>query len=108
MEAPEPVRVFLFAVAVLGLIGLELWAVGQTSFTEGAKVQPWPFLARLLLFVGACLVTDLSYSKILFLPLLLYSYLAINKRLSYLLALLGVTVLLGISLSNFREMGGVL
>ncbi|MEL6777444.1 MAG: sensor histidine kinase [Cyanobacteria bacterium J06597_16] len=108
VEAPEPVRVCLFAVAVLGLIGLELWAVGQMGFTEGAKVQPWPFLARLLLFVGACLVTDLSYSKILFLPLLLYSYLAINKRLSYLLALLGVTVLLGISLSNFRGIGGLL
>ncbi|MEL6259472.1 MAG: sensor histidine kinase [Cyanobacteria bacterium J06626_6] len=56
-----------------------------------------PFVARFLLFVTACLVTDLNYSKILFLTLLLYSYLAVSKRLSYFLAVLGVAVLFGLA-----------
>ncbi|MEO0647691.1 MAG: sensor histidine kinase [Cyanobacteria bacterium J06650_10] len=57
------------------------------------------------MFIVACLVTDLSYSKILFLPILLYSYLAISQRLSYLLAIIGVTTLLAFSLFNVNGIG---
>lgn len=105
IDAPEPVRLLLFVIAVVGLIVLDLCAVGKMSFAKSTKIQLMPFLARLFLFVSACLVTDLSYSKILFLPLLLYSYLAVNQYLSYALAVLGVSILLAIGLSDFRGMG---
>jgi signal transduction histidine kinase len=93
--APENFRFAIFVTAVLVLVGLELWGVGQASFAALNKVEPFPFAARLFLFIGACLVTDLNYSRILFLPILLYSYLAVNKRLSYFMAVLGVAALFG-------------
>lgn len=105
IEAPEPVRLLIFVAAVVGLIVLDLCAVGKLSFAKSAKVQLGPFGARLFLFISACLVTDLSYSKILFLPVLLYTYLAVNQYLSYALAVLGVSIVLAIGLSDFRGMG---
>ena len=105
IDASEPVRLLVFVAAVVGLIVLDLCAVGKSSFEKSANVQRAPFMARLLLFIGACSVTDLSYSKILFLPVLLYSYLAVNQYLSYVLAVLGVSILLAIGLSDFRGMG---
>ena len=95
----------VFISAVIGLVVIDLCALGKTSFSKPAKVLLIPFLVRLFLFIGACLVTDLSYSKILFLPVLLYSYLAINQRSGYILAVLGVLILLGIGLSDVRGMG---
>jgi len=93
--APENVRFTIFVVTVLALIGLELKGLGQASFADVNRVDVISFVVRVLLFVGACSITDLNYSKILFLPVLLYSYLAVNKRLSYFLALLGVAMLFG-------------
>lgn len=108
IDAPESYRFLIFVTMVLGLIGLELWAVGQASFlpsNQVKKTELMPFFARVFLFIGACLVTDLSYSQILFLPLLLYSYLAVSKRLSYCMAILGVAILLELRLSDFSHMG---
>lgn len=105
ISAPDPVRVLVFVVTIVGLILLDLGAVGKSSFQESANVQLLPFLARLFLFLSACLVTDLSYSRILFLPILLYSYLAVNRYLSYALAILGVLILLALGLFDFRGMG---
>lgn len=108
IDAPESYRFLMFVTTVLGLIGLELRAVGKASFTTSnqvKKIELIPFLVRVFLFIGACLVTDLSYSQILFLPLLLYSYLAVSKRFSYCIAILGVATLLGFRLSDFSNMG---
>ncbi|MGD1896756.1 MAG: hypothetical protein ACFB16_07365, partial [Phormidesmis sp.] len=63
IEAPEPIRMLVFISAVIGLVVIDLCALGKTSFSKPAKVQLIPFLVRLFLFIGACLVTDLSYSK---------------------------------------------
>ncbi|MEO0394415.1 MAG: sensor histidine kinase [Cyanobacteria bacterium P01_A01_bin.137] len=104
VEAPENYRFLLFAIAVLTLIVLELRTVGSSSFGIADKGSLMPFLARLFLFLCVCLVTDLSYSKLLFLPLLLYSYLAVNHRLSYVIAVLGVAALLGLRLSGLGGM----
>ncbi|MGD1952646.1 MAG: histidine kinase [Leptolyngbyaceae cyanobacterium] len=104
VDAPENYRFLLFAIAVLTMIALELRTVGSRSFGIANKGALMPFLARLLLFICVCLVTDLSYSQILFLPLLLYSYLALNQRLSYVMAVLGVAALLGLRLSGFGGM----
>ena len=104
VNAPENYRFLLFASAVLTLIILELRTVGSSCFGMADKVELMPFLARLVLFICACLVTDLSYSQILFLPLLLYSYLAVNQRLSYVMAVLGVAALLALRLSGFGGM----
>ncbi|MEM6596766.1 MAG: sensor histidine kinase [Cyanobacteria bacterium P01_C01_bin.69] len=103
--APPNFRFLLFVIAVLALISLELKGVGKASFTASQKLRPLPFIIRLVLFVGACLVTDLNYSPILFLPILLYSYLAVSKRLSYFIAFLGVAALFGFSIthSGFTE-----
>lgn len=105
VDGPENYRFLIFAIAVLTLIVLELHTVGSSSFGIANRIELGPFLARLFLFIGACLVTDLSYSQILFLPVLLYSYLAVNQRLSYLLAILGVAALIGLRLSDFGGMG---
>ena len=105
VDAPETTRFLLFVMMVLTLAGLELLAVGRASFSAANKAEIVPFLARMILFVGICSITDLSYSQILFLPLLLYSYLAFNKRLSYFMAVLGVSILLGLGLSNIAGMG---
>lgn len=105
VDAPATHRFLLFVAVVLALIGLELRAVGKANFVNSNKVEFIPFFVRVFLFISACLVTDLSYSQILFLPLLLYSYLAISKRLSYFIAILGVTTLLGLRLSDFGGMG---
>ncbi len=98
--APENFRFVIFVAAVLCLTGIELRGVGQASFSDlnkaKNKVELLPFVARLFLFIGACLVTDLHYSRILFLPILLYSYLAVNKRFSYFMAILGVAALFGV------------
>ena len=106
VDAPENHRFLLFVITVLALIGLELWAVGKANFAISNPVELTPFFVRVFLFISACLVTDLSYSQILFLPLLLYSHLAVNKRLSYFMAILGVATLLGLKLSDFSDMGG--
>ncbi|MBE9100952.1 sensor histidine kinase [Vacuolonema iberomarrocanum] len=105
VDAPENYRFLLFVVTLLTLIGLELWAVGKASFAMLNRFEFIPFFARIILFISACLVTDLSYSKILVLPILLYIYLAVSKRLSYFLAILGVATLLGIELANVSGMG---
>lgn len=97
---PENLRFLFFVMATLTLIGLELGSVGQASFAKGSKVELLPFIARLSLFVGACAITDLNYSQILFLPVLLYSYLAVNKRLSFFIAFLGVAILFGLSMTR--------
>lgn len=105
VSAPQIYRYLFFSTMVLLLIGIELKAIGRASFLSSNQVKIIPFFLRLFLFVNACLVTDLSYSQILFLPLLLYSYLAVSKRLSYFLAVLGVITLLGLGLSDLRDMG---
>ncbi|MEO1298889.1 MAG: sensor histidine kinase [Cyanobacteria bacterium J06636_16] len=108
INAPENYRFLLFVMMVLALIGLELRAAGQTNFLASNQVKKTKLLSfsmRAFLFIGACLVTDLSYSQILFLPILLYSHLAVNKRLSYCIAILGVATLLGLKLSGFSGMG---
>ena len=92
------------------MILLELWGAGSASFdahfARPAKPEPVPFLARLALAVGACVVTDLSYSQILFLPIVLYIYLAVDKRLSYVLAVFRVAILLGVKLLDATDIAG--
>jgi signal transduction histidine kinase len=102
--APENYRFWVFVMAVLWLIGLELGAVGQASFGQADRIELAPFFARLGLFIGAGLVTDLDYSQMLFLPILVYSYLAVSKRFSYYLAIVGVAILFGLNVAN---MGGI-
>ncbi|MEM9162631.1 MAG: sensor histidine kinase, partial [Cyanobacteria bacterium P01_F01_bin.4] len=106
IAAPENLRFLVFVSAVLALIGLELRGAGEASFVKSAQVKCVPFLARLFLVIGACLVTDLFYSQILFLPVVLYTYLGVNRRLSYVLAIVGVAILLGLRLTDFGGMGG--
>ncbi|WP_299403023.1 sensor histidine kinase [Acaryochloris sp. IP29b_bin.148] len=100
VEAPEYLRFLVFVTMVLALIGLELWMVGKSSFAASDKIEPIPFSVKLILFTAACLVTDLHYSQILFLPILLYCYLAVSRRLSYCIALLGVIALFGLNAAN--------
>ena len=111
VSAPEQYRFLVFVVMVSALIGLELQAVGQADFApanQAKRGQLIPFFIRIFLFVGACLVTDLTYSQILFLPILLYSHLAVDKRLSYFVAILAVVTLLGLKSSDFSDLGGSL
>ncbi|MEO1590655.1 MAG: histidine kinase dimerization/phosphoacceptor domain-containing protein, partial [Cyanobacteria bacterium J06632_22] len=96
IAAPECHRFVTFVVVVLALIGMEVRGFGQDSFLPGHRAEIFPFLLRLGFFVGACLVADLSYSQILFLPILLYTHLAVSEALSYGLAVLGVCLLIGI------------
>lgn len=103
IEAPENLRFWVFVTMVLALIGLELWTVGKSSFATSGKIEPTSLFIRLILFVGACLITDLHYSQILFLPILLYCYLAVSRRLSYFMALLGVIVLFWLNAANIGD-----
>jgi signal transduction histidine kinase len=104
IAAPENYRFGVFITVVLWLIGLELWAVGQASFGHADQIELVPFFARLCLFIGAGLVTDLDYSQMLFLPILVYCYLAVSKRFSYYLAIVGVAILFGLNAAN---VGGI-
>lgn len=104
ISAPDSLRFFAFTITVLALIGLELWTlVNGNNFPTGKK-NFFLFCVRLALFSGACLVTDLHYSKILFLPILLYGYFTVSQRLSYAIALLGVAILFIFSAANI---GGI-
>lgn len=103
IEAPENLRFSIFVTMVLALTGFELWTVDKSSFATSGKVEPTPLLIRLILFAGACLVTDLHYSQILFLPILLYCYLAVSRRLSYFIALLGVIALFWLNAANIGD-----
>jgi signal transduction histidine kinase len=104
IAAPENYRFGVFVTAVMMMMMLELWAVGQNSFGHSARIELVPFFARLCLFIGAGLVTDLDYSQMLFLPILVYSYLAVSKRFSYCLAIAGVAILFGLNVIN---VGGI-
>jgi signal transduction histidine kinase len=104
IAAPESYRFGVFVMAVLWLMGLELGAVGQASFGHADRIELIPFFARLGWFIGAGLVTDLDYSQMLFLPILVYSYLAVSKRFSYCLAMVGVATLFGLNAAN---VGGI-
>ena len=105
IAAPERWRFLGFAVMVLLLIYLEIRGVGQNSFSTNHSAEHFPFLIRVSLFLGTCLITDLNYSQILFLPVLLYAYLAVNRTLSYVLAVLGVILLLGVRQFDIQLMG---
>ena len=100
----ETLRFLLFGVAVLVLVGLELKGAGKASFENVNKVELSPFVARLFFFLVACAVTDLNYSQILFLPILLYSYLAVSKRLSFFIAFVGVATLFGLNTTRIDFM----
>ncbi|MBX2861924.1 MAG: sensor histidine kinase [Leptolyngbyaceae cyanobacterium MAG.088] len=99
-------RFLCFVAAVLSLIALELSAVGKPDFARANQASPIAFLVRVLLFVGACLVADLAYAQLLFLPILLYTYLAVSKRLGYFLAVLGVVTLMGLKLAYPHSIQG--
>jgi signal transduction histidine kinase len=105
LAAPENYRAGVFVMAVLLLIALELRAVGQASFGQARKIEWMPFFARLCLFISAGLVTDLYYTQILFLPILVYSYLAVSKRFSYCLAIVGVALLFGLNAADLVGVG---
>ena len=98
-------RFLCFVTAVGSLIALELGAVSKPNFSRANKARPIPLLIRIVLFFGACLVADLAYAQLLFLPILLYTYLAVSKRFSYFLAVLGVVVLMGLELSYPHSIG---
>lgn len=104
ITAPDGLRFVAFAIAVLGLVGLELWTLVNGKHCPTGKKNFLLFCVRLALFSGACLVTDLHYSKILFLPILLYGYFTVSQRLSYVIALLGVAILFVLSAANI---GGI-
>lgn len=93
IEAPEQLRFFLFAGALLILIGIELLGIDEASFTNSNTIAPLPFVLKLLLLGTIFLVSDLHYSQILFLIIVLHTYLTINKWLSYAVAILGVLAL---------------
>jgi signal transduction histidine kinase len=100
IAAPDNYRFGVFVTAVVLLLALELRAVGQASFGQARKIEWMPFFARLSLFISAGLVTDLYYTQMLFLPILVYSYLAVSKRFSYCLAIVGVAILFGLNAAN--------
>ncbi|MBE9030486.1 sensor histidine kinase [filamentous cyanobacterium LEGE 11480] len=102
--APDFDRFCIFALSVLLLIVIELLSLGQADFDKRQPGRLLPFLLRLCLFVSACAVTDLFYSPILFLPILLYCHFAVSKRLSYGIAICGVVTLFGLSVANI---GGI-
>ncbi|ABW32326.1 sensor histidine kinase [Acaryochloris marina] len=104
ITAPDSLRFFVFASTVLALTGLELRTLVNGTYSPTRKKNVLLFLVRLVLFSGACLVTDLHYSKILFLPILLYGYFTVSQRLSYVIALLGVAILFILSAANI---GGI-
>lgn len=105
IEAPENIRFFVFVLAVISLIALEARGIGEVSFSISKQIQIMPFLARLALVISACVVTDLFYSEVLFLPILLYAYFAINEKLSYALAIAEITILLGLKMFNVGGLG---
>jgi signal transduction histidine kinase len=100
IAAPEHYRFWVFVTAVLLMMALELRAVGQAHFGQARKTEWMPFFARLCLFISAGLVTDLYYTQMLFLPILVYCYLAISKRFSYCLGIVGVAILFGLNAAD--------
>jgi signal transduction histidine kinase len=97
---PVTYRFWVFGTAMLLLIALELWAIGQDHFGQDRNIKWLPFLARLGLCISAGLMTDLYYTQMLFLPIVVYCYLAVSKRLSYCLGILGVAILFGLNTIN--------
>jgi signal transduction histidine kinase len=97
---PEHYRFEIFVMSVLLLMVLELRAVGQDSFGPDRKIELMPFFARLGLVISASLMTELYYTQMLFLPVLVYCYLAVSKRLSYCLGIVGVAILFGLNAAN--------
>lgn len=105
VKAPEQLRFFIFVAAMLILIGLELVGFGKASFEHPKTQQPLAFALRLSLFIVIFLITDLQYTQILFFIMILYSYLAIGRRVSYGLAFLGVVAMFWLSIENPVLMG---
>ncbi|MEL6605994.1 MAG: sensor histidine kinase [Cyanobacteria bacterium J06614_10] len=104
IRAPENLRFAVFVMAMVALVGIELRGLGRADFGMSRFANLFPFAVRFALFVTICLITDLNYSQILFLTLLLYGYLAISKRLSYLLAFTGVAILFGLDEAQISMM----
>ncbi len=105
VRAPEGLRVAVFLLALALLGALEFFSFGHSSFERVRKSQLLPFTLRLFLFATCFLVTDLKYTRVLFLILILYSYLGVGRWLSYALATVGFIVLLGLSIGNPVLMG---
>ncbi|MGL4610156.1 MAG: sensor histidine kinase [Trueperaceae bacterium] len=105
IRAAEQVRGAVFMGAMVLLIGLELAGFGKASFEPSSKPNLLAFAFRALPFATIFLVSDLKYIRILFLILVLYSYLGVHRWVSYALALLGITILLSLSIANPVVMG---
>ena len=99
LAAPEGLRFVVFLAALLGLIGLELLAVGSASFRASERVGLPQLVFRLLLFSAVLAFGDPLYSQVIFLVLILYLYLAVRKWVSYAVAALGCLILLGLGVT---------
>jgi len=94
LAAPEGVRFVVFLAAILGLIGLELAALGSASFRPSERVSLPQLALRLLPFTAILAFGDPIYSQVVFLVLILYLYLGVSKRVSYAVAALSLLLLL--------------
>ena len=99
VAAPEGLRFVVFLTALLGLIGLELTAVGAASFHASERVRLPQLFFRLLLFSAILAFGDPLYSQVIFLVLILYLYLAVSKWVSYAVAALGCLIVLGLGVT---------
>ena len=108
IEAPQQLRFIIFLIAMLGLFTMELLGVGHKSFGLSNKSQLFSFAVRLALIITVFLFTDLHYTRMLFLIIVLHSYLAISKILSYGIVILGMVALLTLSIKEPVLMGLVI
>ena len=99
IHAPEGFRFVMFLLAMLSLLGLELKAVGALSFVAPWRAELPQLTLRLLFFLTVFALGDPKYSQVLFLVFILYLYLGVSKRVTYVFAVLGVIALLNFGLN---------
>lgn len=106
IDAPEQWRFIIFLIAMLILLIVEFLSLGHKSFGLFNRFQLVSFLIRLLPILTVFLITDLHYTRVLFLIIVLHSYLSISKLLSYGIVILGMLALLILSIVDPILMGG--
>jgi len=100
IRAPEGFRFVMFLLTMMGLLGLELKAIGASSFADQGNLELPQFFIRFLFFLTVFVFGDPMYSQVLFLVFILYLYLGVNKRVSFVFAIVGVIALQQLGLAG--------
>ena len=103
--APLEFRFYIFVIAMVLLIAIEVLGFGQREFTSKERPKLLPLLLRLGLFGCVVFLAGFQYTRVLFLVIVLYSYFSIGAIFSYAFSILGAGVLIGLNIFYPRFMG---